>query len=91
MDIFAKDWLFVPIHDHLHWSLVLVAHPGVLPSEDADRAQCIIHFDSMDGGEHNTHQRIPTIFQGQNCNGSGAWNSLMPASKSTPTPHSLRI
>jgi Ulp1 protease family, C-terminal catalytic domain len=51
VDIFAKDWLFVPIHDHLHWSLVLVAHPGVLPGTDPDREQCIIHFDSMEGGE----------------------------------------
>ena len=52
VDIFAKDWLFVPIHDHLHWSLVLVAHPGVLPGSEPDREQCIIHFDSMEGGEH---------------------------------------
>jgi len=47
VDIFAKDWLFIPYHDYLHWSLILVAHPGVLPGDDPQRAQCIVHFDSM--------------------------------------------
>ena len=30
VDIFKKDYLFVPIHDALHWSLVIVCHPGEL-------------------------------------------------------------
>ena len=50
VDIFSKDWLFVPIHDHLHWSLVLVAHPGVPQGSDTDRERCIIRFDSLQGG-----------------------------------------
>jgi pyruvate/2-oxoglutarate dehydrogenase complex dihydrolipoamide acyltransferase (E2) component len=29
--IFQKDFLFVPIHDVLHWSLVIVCHPALLP------------------------------------------------------------
>lgn len=28
VDIFAKDYIFVPIHDALHWSLVVLCHPG---------------------------------------------------------------
>lgn len=28
VDIFAKDYIFVPIHDHLHWSLMIICHPG---------------------------------------------------------------
>ncbi len=28
VDIFAKDYVFVPIHDHLHWSLMIICHPG---------------------------------------------------------------
>lgn len=28
VDIFAKDYIFVPIHDHLHWSLLIICHPG---------------------------------------------------------------
>ena len=58
VDIFSKDWLFVPIHDHLHWSLVLVAHPGVLPGTDPERDQCIIHFDSMEGGEPHWQSQL---------------------------------
>jgi Ulp1 family protease len=30
VDIFAKDFLFIPIHDALHWSLIIVCHPGQL-------------------------------------------------------------
>jgi len=28
VDIFSKDYIFVPIHDALHWSLVVICHPG---------------------------------------------------------------
>jgi Ulp1 family protease len=28
VDIFSKDYVFVPIHDHLHWSLMIICHPG---------------------------------------------------------------
>ena len=28
VDIFSKDFIFVPIHDHLHWSLLVICHPG---------------------------------------------------------------
>ena len=28
VDIFEKDYVFVPIHDHLHWSLMIICHPG---------------------------------------------------------------
>lgn len=46
MDVFAKDFIFVPIHASLHWSLVLICHPGnvgyqlddVRPPKSADEA-----------------------------------------------------
>ncbi|EFJ53251.1 hypothetical protein VOLCADRAFT_86350 [Volvox carteri f. nagariensis] len=28
VDLFSKDFIFVPIHGTLHWSLVLICHPG---------------------------------------------------------------
>eukprot|EP00775_Hariotina_reticulata_P010667 gene10667-10826_t len=31
VDIFQKDFLFVPIHDVLHWSLAIICHPALLP------------------------------------------------------------
>lgn len=30
IDIFSKDYLFVPVHDALHWSLVIICHPALL-------------------------------------------------------------
>lgn len=28
VDLFAKDYIFIPVHDSLHWSLCIVCHPG---------------------------------------------------------------
>lgn len=28
VDIFSKDYIFIPIHDALHWSLIIICHPG---------------------------------------------------------------
>jgi hypothetical protein len=30
VDIFSKDFLFIPLHDALHWSLLVVCFPGEL-------------------------------------------------------------
>ena len=46
VDIFEKDFLFLPIHDHLHWSLVIVCHAGA-PSEEDSCTPWILHLDSM--------------------------------------------
>ena len=46
VDIFEKDFLFLPIHDHLHWSLVIICHAGA-PSEDNSCTPWILHLDSM--------------------------------------------
>lgn len=35
VDIFSKDYLFVPVHDALHWSLVIICHPGLLEKSAA--------------------------------------------------------
>jgi hypothetical protein len=45
-----QDCLFVPIHNQLHWSLVLVVFPGVLG--DAERQPHILHLDSLKTGGH---------------------------------------
>ena len=49
LDIFRKDYLMVPIHDHLHWSLLLVCFPGVPADSDAERTPCFLHLDSLSG------------------------------------------
>ena len=33
VDIFAKDFIFVPINEHLHWSLMVIYRPGAYLSE----------------------------------------------------------
>lgn len=48
VDIFAKEFLFVPIHDHLHWSLLVICNPGADPS-DLTRTSCMLHMDSLLG------------------------------------------
>lgn len=48
VDIFSKDFLLIPIHGDLHWSLVIVCYPG-LDLKDADKQPYIVHLDSMKG------------------------------------------
>ncbi len=38
VDLFTKDFVFVPIHDALHWSLAIVCHPSALPEAYDARA-----------------------------------------------------
>jgi sentrin-specific protease 7 len=33
VDVFDQDYLFVPIHDHAHWSVAIVCQPGELMPE----------------------------------------------------------
>ena len=30
VDIFAADYILIPVHDDLHWSLIIVAYPGAV-------------------------------------------------------------
>ncbi|KAL0035371.1 hypothetical protein WJX77_003485 [Trebouxia sp. C0004] len=52
VDIFSKDFLLIPIHDALHWSLIIVCHPG-LDFQSGERRPYILHLDSMQGSCHN--------------------------------------
>jgi len=51
-NIFEKDYLFVPIHDNLHWSLAVICFPGA-DDGGSGSERCIIHLDSMTHG-HNS-------------------------------------
>lgn len=59
VDIFSKDFLFIPIHDALHWSLVIVCHPGL--DLDSERKPYILHLDSMQGGSLNSDAGTATL------------------------------
>ena len=52
VDLFAKDYVFVPIHEALHWSLALICHPANWDAKEGQPPALILHFDSMDGGSH---------------------------------------
>lgn len=47
VDIFSKDFLFLPIHDHLHWSLVIICHAAASAEDGQTCTPWILHLDSM--------------------------------------------
>jgi len=51
VDIFSKDYLMIPVHSGLHWSLIIVCYPN----EGEGREPMILHLDSMSpAGGHNS-------------------------------------
>ena len=70
-DIFARDFLFVPINDSLHWTLAVVCWAGLVDkphvlgdSEDSEESEdegegkepCILVFDSLGGRTRNLNR-----------------------------------
>ncbi|KAK8924116.1 putative ubiquitin-like-specific protease 2B [Platanthera zijinensis] len=55
LNIFEKDYLFIPVNFSLHWSLLVICHPGeIITFEDDDlmnspKVPCILHMDSLKG------------------------------------------
>ena len=51
VDIFSKDYLMIPVHSGLHWSLIIVCYAN----EGEGREPMILHLDSMSpAGGHNS-------------------------------------
>lgn len=64
VDLFAKDFIFIPVNFSLHWSLIIICHPGeVTKSEDelqnSNKLPCILHMDSIRG----SHRGFTNLFQ----------------------------
>lgn len=76
VNIFEKAYIFLPIHEDLHWSLVIISIP---PKEDES---CIatLHLDSL--GMHNSSQIFEVI---QRCL-TEEWKHLKQNATSTCTP-----
>ncbi|KAG1661686.1 hypothetical protein FOA52_001963 [Chlamydomonas sp. UWO 241] len=51
VDIFVKDFLFIPIHEALHWSLIVVAHPCA--ENEIRRWECLV------GRDHIVRRALP--------------------------------
>ncbi|XP_061348620.1 probable ubiquitin-like-specific protease 2B isoform X2 [Gastrolobium bilobum] len=55
INLFEKDYIFIPVNFNLHWSLIVICHPGEMASfndEELDkspRVPCILHMDSIKG------------------------------------------
>lgn len=55
VNIFEKDYIFIPVNFNLHWSLLVICHPGevsVLKDDDvkdSPKVPCILHMDSIRG------------------------------------------
>ncbi|KAM7253085.1 hypothetical protein ACFE04_025703 [Oxalis oulophora] len=55
VDIFGKDYVFIPVNFNLHWSLIVICHPGDVASsknespDKSTKVSCILHMDSIKG------------------------------------------
>ncbi|XP_058103919.1 uncharacterized protein LOC131247947 isoform X2 [Magnolia sinica] len=55
VNIFEKDYIFIPVNFKVHWSLIVICHPGEVANfedeefEKAPKVPCILHMDSSKG------------------------------------------
>jgi len=49
LNIFQKKYIFVPINDSLHWTLIVIINPGLLGSRhsNSDEISCILFLNSL--------------------------------------------
>ncbi|XP_024365872.1 uncharacterized protein [Physcomitrium patens] len=53
INIFDKDFLIIPVHDRLHWSLAIICFPNHGPGSASRSERCILHLDSMTCGHES--------------------------------------
>ncbi|XP_019232591.1 PREDICTED: probable ubiquitin-like-specific protease 2B [Nicotiana attenuata] len=56
VDLFDKDFVFIPVNYNYHWSLIVICHPGEVANFTDDdtavssvKVPCILHMDSFRG------------------------------------------
>ncbi|XP_040945078.1 probable ubiquitin-like-specific protease 2A isoform X1 [Gossypium hirsutum] len=65
VDIFAKDYIFIPVNYSLHWSLIVICHTGEVANSRDDGTEnllnvpCILHMNSIRG----SHRGLKNLFQ----------------------------
>ncbi|XP_058093234.1 probable ubiquitin-like-specific protease 2B isoform X2 [Magnolia sinica] len=65
VNIFEKDYIFIPVNFNLHWSLIVICYPGEVVSfkdeeiKMAPKVPCILHMDSIKG----SHQGLKNLVQ----------------------------
>ncbi|CAH8357836.1 unnamed protein product [Eruca vesicaria subsp. sativa] len=69
VDLFGKDYIFVPVNFNLHWSLIIICHPGEVANctnidvDDSTKVPCILHMDSIKG----SHAGLKNLVQSYLC------------------------
>ncbi|GAV79688.1 LOW QUALITY PROTEIN: Peptidase_C48 domain-containing protein, partial [Cephalotus follicularis] len=66
VNLFEKDYIFIPVNYSFHWSLIVICHPGEVAGVngkfaeiDLLRVPCILHMDSIKG----SHRGLKNLFQ----------------------------
>ncbi|XP_058081751.1 probable ubiquitin-like-specific protease 2B isoform X2 [Magnolia sinica] len=65
VNIFEKDYILIPVNFNLHWSLMVICHPGEVAYfkdeeiEKAPKVPCILHMDSIKG----SHTGLKNLIQ----------------------------
>lgn len=61
MNIFEKDYIFIPVNYSYHWSLIVICNPGaaILEDDHQSKTPCILHMDSING----THGNLSKLIQ----------------------------
>ncbi|XP_010544070.1 PREDICTED: probable ubiquitin-like-specific protease 2B isoform X2 [Tarenaya hassleriana] len=69
VDIFGKDFIFIPVNFNLHWSLIVICHPSEvadytdLDLDNSAKVPCILHMDSIRG----SHAGLKNLVQSYLC------------------------
>ncbi|XP_030943367.1 probable ubiquitin-like-specific protease 2A isoform X3 [Quercus lobata] len=69
VNLFTKDYIFIPVNYSLHWSLIVICYPGEVDNfkdediENLPKVPCILHMDSIRG----SHRGLKNLFQSYLC------------------------
>ncbi|KAH1103378.1 hypothetical protein GYH30_037374 [Glycine max] len=69
VNLFEKDYIFIPVNYSLHWSLIVICHPGEVSCfkdeeiKESSKVPCILHMDSLKG----SHKGLKNVFQSYLC------------------------
>lgn len=64
LNLFQMDYIFIPVNFRLHWSLIVICHPGEVVNFTDDelasslKVPCILHLDSIKGSHRGLEKCI---------------------------------
>ncbi|KAK4438099.1 putative ubiquitin-like-specific protease 2B [Sesamum alatum] len=64
VNLFEKDYIFIPVNFSLHWSLIVICHPGEVAklrdkcTAHSSKVPCILHMDSIRGSHRGLENLI---------------------------------